>query len=282
MPHWSNYHSHTSYSDGKGMPIDYVLQAIDLGMKSIGISEHAPVPFYSFWNMPAANIEAYFTDINLLKVKYANEIEIYCGLEIDYIQQEFENIKKTAQPEKLDYTIGSIHFLGKKKNGEYWNTDGAEEEFEIGAREVFGNDGHNMVKGYFAAINEMIEALKPTIIGHIDKFRMHNYNNKFFEESSDYYHRYLTQTLELAKENDCIIEFNTRGLYKHPNKMPYPSLWALRKIKDMGIMITINSDSHSANEIINEFTIASELLKEVGIYNQWQLQKGIWVETEIL
>lgn len=281
MTTWSNYHCHTSYSDGKGMPIDYVLQAIELGMKSIGISEHAPVPFYSFWNMPANKVNAYIENVVALKHQYANEIEIYCGLEIDYIANEFDLIKNTAQVNKLDYTIGSIHFLGKKANGEYWNTDGAEEEFEVGAREVFNNHGQKMVEAYFNALNELIRDLKPTIIGHIDKFKMYNNNNRFFNESSDYYKNSFIQTLELAKQTDCIIEFNTRGFYKHPNKMPYPSLWALKKIKELGLRITINSDSHQAIEITREFDLAAELLAEAGIHTQWQLQKSIWTEAYI-
>ena len=37
----SNYHTHTVFSDGANTPEEMVLAAIDLGLESIGFSDHS-------------------------------------------------------------------------------------------------------------------------------------------------------------------------------------------------------------------------------------------------
>ena len=37
-----NYHTHTTFCDGKSTPEEIVLEAIRLGMDTIGFSGHAP------------------------------------------------------------------------------------------------------------------------------------------------------------------------------------------------------------------------------------------------
>ena len=36
----TNYHTHTRFSDGKGEPEEFVLQALKLGFDALGFSEH--------------------------------------------------------------------------------------------------------------------------------------------------------------------------------------------------------------------------------------------------
>jgi histidinol-phosphatase (PHP family) len=281
MINWTNYHCHSEFSDGKGHPEDFIKKAIELKMPSLGFSEHAPLPFYTSWNMPAANLENYLSTLKNLKEKYAHAIEIYLGLEIDYIAKHYEKILEMAQVNQLDYTIGSIHFLGFKENGEAWNTDGTAGEFEVGAWEIFHNHGENLVRAYYTAIIEMIDRYHPTIIGHIDKIKMHNAGDKYFVENSKYYRGCAIAALEVAKKSNCIVELNTRGLYRHPEKLSYPSLWMLKQMKDLSIRTTLNSDSHKTDEIIHEFTAASELLKTAGYNSIWRMQKGGWYEFEL-
>ena len=278
---YSNYHCHSSFSDGTGSPEDIVLEAIRLGMHSIGISEHAPLPFVTSWNMPLNKTAEYFETIQNLKLKYSKQIEIYCGLEIDYINEIFNQINQLIKTYTIDYTIGSIHFLGIKNNGEFWNTDGDAEEFGEGAEQVFENNGEKMVEAYFSAITEMINLLKPSIIGHIDKFRMHNVGSRYFNEESIYYKNAAIDALRAAKKNNCIIEFNTRGLYKHNGQLPYPSEWMLKQMHINNIPITVNSDSHNPNEIIKEFDTAFALLEKAGYSTHYQLQNNKWTETPI-
>ena len=71
---WTNYHSHSYYSDGEGHPKEYVLTAIEKGMYAYGFSCHSPVPFKSEWNMNYENLHSYLSDIKQLKIEYDDYI----------------------------------------------------------------------------------------------------------------------------------------------------------------------------------------------------------------
>ena len=45
-----NLHTHTNYVDGKDMPEEKVLEAIERNFDSIGFSEHAHLPYSKYPN----------------------------------------------------------------------------------------------------------------------------------------------------------------------------------------------------------------------------------------
>jgi histidinol-phosphatase (PHP family) len=250
-------------------------------MHSIGFSEHGPVPFQTSWNIKADRINEFITEIRRLKNIYSEKIEIYFGLEIDFISKLNEEILQSIRIERLNYTIGSIHFLGFLSDGKPWNTDGPEVLFDQGFKEVFQNDGKKLIENYYGDIINMIYGFKPDIIGHIDKIKLHNDGDKYFSEESDYYKKAVLNVLDEIKRAGCIVEFNTRGLYKHKNKQPYPSLWMLKEMHQRNIRVIISSDCHLINELVQEFPAAIKLLKEAGYKTLWQLEKGKWKEVAL-
>lgn len=277
---FSNYHCHTSFSDGKGIPEDFIKKAVELKMPSIGISEHAPLPFETKWNIESERVDEYIDEITNLKKLYNGKIELYCGMEVDFIPSFNDVILKTCRFEKLDYTIGAIHFLGLIDNGQPWNIDGSDELFRQGVDEIFKNDGKRMVENYYQSIIKMTYDLKPTIIGHIDKIKMHNTGDKYFSEESGYYRNAVLEALEEIKKTSCFVEINTRGWYKHIIKQFYPSLWTLKQMKMRNIGVVLSSDSHNADELISGFPFAVNILKEAGYRSQWGIEGGIWRERD--
>src|SRR5688572_24421442 len=104
---WANFHMHCNYCDGKGELTDYVEEAKKLSMLSVGFSSHAPVPFPTKWCMKSDRLPDYLEAIEKIRVSNP-EIQIYKGLEVDFIPDVTSpNLFK----DKLDYTIGSIHFV---------------------------------------------------------------------------------------------------------------------------------------------------------------------------
>lgn len=68
-------HNHTTYSyDGVNTPEEIIKNAISKGIDIIGISDHQ----FSIGN----KLSSYIEEINYLKEKYKNEINVLCGLEI--------------------------------------------------------------------------------------------------------------------------------------------------------------------------------------------------------
>ena len=84
----SNYHSHCTFCDGRSIPEDFVRFAITHGFRAYGFSSHSPLPFETFWNMSKDDMPEYLQEINRLKQKYSDQLEIYAGLEIDYLNKE--------------------------------------------------------------------------------------------------------------------------------------------------------------------------------------------------
>ena len=114
MIYKTDYHIHSSYSDGRSSPEDYIPPAIAAGLSEIGFSEHLTLfKDLEDWNMNPVNISPYINHIETLRNKIKN-IKIKTGLEVDFFAGKEKGIKDFLSPLPLDYIIGSVHYLGEK------------------------------------------------------------------------------------------------------------------------------------------------------------------------
>src|SRR5260221_524243 len=81
---WLNFHTHSTYCDGKSTLEEIAERANSLQIKWLGFSSHAPLPFDCSWCMKMKNSDEYLNKIVTFK-KSQTGIEIYSGLEVDYI-----------------------------------------------------------------------------------------------------------------------------------------------------------------------------------------------------
>ncbi|HPO66600.1 MAG TPA: histidinol-phosphatase HisJ [Bacteroidales bacterium] len=276
-----NYHSHTDLSDGKAVFSDYAEEAIQQGFKAIGFSEHTPVPFASSWNMPAEKMDEYIRQIEVYKQNYADKLQIYLGLEVDYFAPYREQILTMASVGRLDYFIGSVHYLGFLGDNEPWCIDTSFEEFEAGFHKIFNADGRKLYATYYEAVIQMIEYYKPTIIGHLDKIKMYNHIHPFFDENEKEYRNWVMQVLEMVQKYNLFIELNMRGFYKHPRQLLYPDVWILKEALRLGIRLIVSSDCHRREELSAGFADAIQVLKEVGYRSVWCLYDRYWQEWSL-
>lgn len=278
----TNYHSHTHYCDGKLAPETYIKAAIKKGLKAYGFSSHAPLPFPCKWSVSRPKIKEYLAEIQELKEKYADQIEIYLGLEVDYIPGRITPKNAYIRSFNLDYTIGSIHFVGNWGDNKPFQADGTHAQFLKGLREIYKNDIKKMMSHYFKLTRDMVTLACPDIVGHLDKLKIHNEKGKLFSERSDWYVFEVLKTLDVIKKSGAILEVNTRGIYKKKTTELYPSKWILEYAKDMQIPICLNSDCHHPNEITKGFDKAIEVLIEVGFEEKMVLMGGEWKSVGIV
>ena len=85
--------------------------AIATGFTAYGVSSHAPLPFPTHWTLERTKVSAYLREIGALKEKYAGQIELYAGMEIDYLNEEQNPANEYFQGLPLDYRIGSVHLV---------------------------------------------------------------------------------------------------------------------------------------------------------------------------
>ena len=260
-----NYHTHTKFSDGSDMPETYIEKAINLGLTSIGFSDHAPIKGYpTNWNMKIENLDSYFIKLEELKHKYKEDIEVLIGLEIDYIPNLISPKSAYLQKHNLDFTIGSVHFLNKFKDGSYWDFEGSKKEIKKGITEIFNNDIELLVRTFYQSVRDMVITSPPTIIGHLDRIKAINKGEIYFTEKESWYIEEIEKTLDIIAQTNCIVEINTKGMYRKGDKEAYPSNWILEKVYKKGIPIHFGADAHSPKYLIQNFDEVETIVKNIG------------------
>lgn len=247
----SDYHMHTFLcKHAIGEPKDYLEIAHAIGLEKIGFSDHSPVPLgYDEQNrMGLDQFEHYKKMVDDIKVnKYG--IEVLLGLEIDWVPGKMEEVETFIENTKLDYLIGSIHYVNSIPfdNPEHVNSWNSTEGIDY----VWNN--------YFKLLKDFIQWGKFDIIGHIDLPK------KFMLKPSDMSETYakIDEILYIAGENNIMIEINTAGLRK-PVKEIYPSLDILKLAYKNGVNVVFGSDSHDPKDVGSGFDEALLLLEKAG------------------
>lgn len=279
--HLTNLHTHTVYCDGKFSVEDMILAAVKMKFQSIGISTHGPTPFISDWNIQIDKVEKYIEEVILLKERYKDKIEVFLGMELDYIPGiGFDEISKSLM-KRLDYYIGSIHYLGYFKNGIMWTVDYNIEELLQGINESFNGNARLAVETYYKYIEEMAETYQPPIIGHLDLFKKNNKNNVLFDEKESWYVKAVANCLDAIKNTSCSIEINTGGIARGYTIEQYPSTFILEMIKERNIPVIINSDAHTIDGIDCKFNEMYKLVHDLGFENLTYLTKEGWKKQKI-
>lgn len=274
---WVNYHSHSHYCDGIGTLDEQVAAAQQQGVHAFGFSSHSPVPFENAWSMRTTRLEHYLGETQQLKEKHTGSIELYTGLEVDFIPG---CCGPSTYRNHLDYTIGSVHYVGLNAQKEPWEIDGSQAVFMDGLITVHLGDVETVVRTYYGLIRQMVQEDPPDIIGHIDKIKIQNPGSILFNEKEDWYRDECIQTLDLIATTSCMVEVNTRGLYKR-SLTTYPGPEWLPLLRERNIPVVLSSDSHQPAEITAGFSQAATLLLQAGYKTTRILLNGRWQEARL-
>ena len=237
-------HNHTTRCNhAEGTVEEYVERAIDLGIDIYGFSEHAPMDFDEGYRLSFEEMDAYREDILNAKEKYKDRIEILLGYEVDWLPGHMDD---RVLDVKVDYLIGSVHFIDK------WSFDNPE---FIGGWEE--RDIDEIWEAYFEATEAMAKSGKFDIVGHLDLIKVFKYLPK-----KDI--RLLAKdALRAIKDAGMVLELNTAG-YRKPIGELYPSKALLEEAYSMDIPITFSSDAHAIDQIGFRYEDAVATAKEVG------------------
>lgn len=282
MMQLSNYHSHCDFCDGRSKPEDFVKFAVSGKFRAYGFSSHAPLPFETFWNMSACDMPEYLNEIERLKNKYKAALEIYTGLEIDYLTADYNASIPYFRQLPLDYRIGSIHFLpltGEMKEQAMFCIDGSYAGFEAAVKQNFGGDIKKVVKLYFESSMKMVESGGFDIVGHLDKIYMNGHRFPGFDITAGWYKALFTEYLQLIAEKGVIVEINTKN-FRTKHEL-YPHQLYLPLLKQLCIPVTVNSDAHYPDLINDGRAGAFRLLKETGFASTCELTGGKWNECAL-
>ncbi len=264
---FSNFHTHTTFSDGKNTAEEMLLSAIDKGFTAIGFSDHSETQCDLSYCMKLSDYPAYFKTVNALKEKYAGKIDVLLGLELDYYSEIIR--------EGLDYTIGSVHYICAK--GECHPIDHSREQQEACIASLCGGDPVEMAKRYYDILVEHIGRCRPTFIGHFDVI------TKFgiFDNPSDRYYDVATEALDAAMAICPVLEVNTGAISRKKRDLPYPADFLLRRIKEKGGEVILSSDSHAVDTLDCFFPESVSILRGVGFDHILTMDKNGFVRVDI-
>ena len=251
----ANFHTHTTFSDGKNTPEEMVNTALSLNMTALGFSDHSPlVGFEGTSGILPAEENAYRQEILRLKDKYAGQIELYLGIEMDSFSQ--------PSPYTYDYRIGSIH--GIFAEDQYRAVDYNEAWMLTTVREFFGGDHYAYAKSYYRTVAETANRHNPTFFGHIDLVAKYNEGNKHFDEGDKRYRDAALEAVEALLPTGKPFEINTGAISRGVRTTPYPNPFILKEIRNMGGKIILSGDSHAASGLLCAYEQATQLAKTCG------------------
>jgi histidinol-phosphatase (PHP family) len=275
---WTNYHCHCDLCDGEEGMRAYVEAALDRGFSALGFSSHAPLPFPASWCLgrgarPAA-LESYRREVDVLRRFYRGRIDVRAGLEVDYIPGLMGPSDSAFAA--FDYRIGSIHFVGATAEGRPWQMDDTPETFARGLSEQYDGDIRPLVADYYRALIDMVRFERPDIVGHLNLVKKYNKAGRYFDEGEAWYVNLVDGVLRAIAESGCLVELNTGGMARGWTEEPYPSPWILRRCRDLGIPMVLDSDCHRSADIDFGFREAAKLLLSCGYSEIMELGAGGW------
>jgi histidinol-phosphatase (PHP family) len=280
MKKWDG-HTHTEYCPhGTVTDMEEMIQkAIRLGFTHYSITEHAPLPIgfqkqcagpaYPIvtGGMVAHDFEHYLSKVERLKKKYASEIQIYLGVELDYLPG-FESWTKSFLEEYgvyLEDSILSVHFLNGIDG--IRAIDYTAKDFQEGILSYYGDFQSvqaEYLKNVYASLQVDLGKYKPRRIGHVSLIRkfIQSCSSKtldFSEESLQWYEKIFS---EMEKQR-LMLDFNMAGLFKEDCKETYPPVEILKQYNPQ-ITFVYGSDSHDISDLArgyNKYIEKRELLR---------------------
>jgi histidinol-phosphatase (PHP family) len=244
MIYRTDYHMHSSYSDGRSAPENYIEPALAAGLSEIGFSEH--LTLFGDNNDPylnPANISLYISHLVALQ-SITKNIKIKIGLEVDFFVGKEEETALYLNSLPLDYIIGSVHYLGEKP-------------VDVGPEFYEGKSIDRLFQSYLDSVIIAAASGLFDIIGHCDLIRIYGYKPSADLEPI---YRKLAKTM---KTHNVAFEVNTNGRNR-PLADFYPDRRFLYIFREENVPVCVNSDAHMPLRVGQYFDEAYELLRYIG------------------
>ena len=122
----ANYHTHTALCNhASGDEREYIECAIEGGLKTLGFSDHSPMPFppshLSGYRMTLEQTNGYIKKLAALREEYKRDIDIKIGFEAEYFPALFDKLLSFLSGFEYDYLILGQHFNENEFDSKHYN-----------------------------------------------------------------------------------------------------------------------------------------------------------------
>ena len=259
----TDFHTHTTYCDGKNSPQEMLEAAIKLKMDAIGFAVHSHLDSESDWTIASEDMPFYVGELSNMQGDYEPKINVLIGIEQDYWSRP-----EDCDIEGIEYKIGSVHSLIEEDIAGS-SVDNKPEITLACCEKYFDGDIYKMVERYFELVGDIYERTHCNIVGHFDlitKFNNlpNNECNLFIDVDDERYINAEQKALEKLSKAPVIFEINTGGMSRGYTTAPYPSERVLQYLSEHKIPVIFSSDAHSTDTLI---FARDEVLALVEKYN---------------
>lgn len=260
-----NYHTHTFRSHhASGTPEEYVLRAIENGVKYMGFSDHVPMLFddgkQSGHRIPIEQGKVYVDEIKALAKKYKKQIDIKVGFEVEYYTKYFNKVLNDAIEWGADYMILGPHFYAPENEGNAHACTCTADVMHI--KEYVNNIISAMSEGVF------------TYIAHPDMLN--------FVGDDEIYNREIERMCKASKMYKVPLEINFLGIRDSRN-YPTEKFWNIAG--KVGCPVTFGFDAHDVKAAFDDESLikAKEMVEKfnlnyIGRPKILPLKKGVIID----
>ena len=255
-----NYHTHTTWCDGKSTAREMAEEAVSLGMKVLGFSGHAHLWFDESYPMSIAGTRLYREEILSLREEFKDRIGLLLGIEQDYFSDPI-------RPEDWDYVIGGVHFI--KVGRHYLDVDDTKETLEQIRDEYFDGDIYRLTALYYEQMGDLVEKTGCSVVAHFDLINKFNEDGSLFDTDDPRYVSAYEDAMDRLLSHGAVFEINAGGVLKGYRSEPYPSMTILKKLKEAGAKITFSCDAHHTSHLAKGLELAYDWAEKAGVLDQY-------------
>jgi len=221
-----DWHTHTTFSDGKGSIEDNVKMAVKMGLTSIAITDHGPNHLFGFRRNKIKEMRA---EIERLRKIY--DIEILLGIEANLTSKKGDIDLTLDECKEFDVINMGLHRAVKySKTSEWWS---------LFLRNLFWNS-----KNHSEVLTEMyvraIEKYPITTVVHLHEYKRIN----------------VKPIADIAKQKGTFIELNAKRMLFNQDEIDY--------LRNNGNQLIIGSDAHRP-ERVAEYSLIQDAIPRLDI-----------------
>ncbi len=243
-------HVHSIFSHDCKFSMDEMIEkSIEKRLKTIYFADHFELIKNSNINFEF-DLKEYWKEVKKYSVKYKNNIDILCGLELGVGKEDIDLVEDKIKDVPIDMIILSIHRV--------------DDEFFNNGAFFKGRQTLDIYEDYYNCTLDVINSFEDfDILGHIDI--LDNYSDYIIEKIAFEKYSYLVKiVLKRLVELNKGLEINT-SIYEKNEEQILIQLKILQMYKKLGgEIITIGSDAKSPNNVGFGYDKAVEVAKKAG------------------
>jgi len=192
-----------------------------------------------------------FDEIDRLREKN-RDLRIRAGIELDNDPIHSAAGRKWIEKhwDKLDFVLGSVHFLDRD--------DQMFDSVPDGAAQFAGRDVDAIYADYFRRVREMTATGLVDCLAHLDLIKIHGHR------SGAEIGVIVNETLDFIRARNLAVELSTAGWRKPVNEL-YPSDRIIELAIEKQIPFTIASDAHSHAQLGDSYPRLAQKMAAFGI-----------------